>query len=309
MFKGVDDIANKSISESVNENVMNFIDWGFINAGGYFNNTLPSSGIYGGERARLSLCQNKNYETGQVWQTYHPKLLWESGLNVGSPIPISGVYVNDSFVPLNSGYSIDYNNGYVIFDEAKPKNTVVKMEYSHRWVSVLPSNDIPFFKRLVEDGYRIDTNGFSLGSGSFIPQAENRAFPPIAAVSTYHRNNKPYELGTGQSYNNCDVKINVIAERESDCERIGSILVQQYNKTFFTYNPDQVLSSGAYPLNYNGTLSNSPKTFPQITDVNDNGGYRWKRCYIKDAIGEPTTAYSQEVYVKTITWKTEIINR
>src|SRR5690606_15663885 len=136
-LKGVTNISDKSTSEILEDNLIEFLKWGFIDAGGFFNVVRNTSGVYHGEYDNLRCVSDPNYTDGQVWTAFRRDWIWESGTSVGEPIQISGVYIDGVFHPTgDSGYEhhYDYPNGRVIFDTAISPTAVVELEYSYRWV-------------------------------------------------------------------------------------------------------------------------------------------------------------------------------
>lgn len=305
MFKHQPNMSHKSSSEAIQENAMAFVDWSILNTGAYFNNTFDEPGPFETDRTKLSVYRQPGVTVGSVWQTVHPKIIWESNLAYGQPISISGLYVNDTFMPVGSGYEIDYAHGRIYFDFPVNQSSDVRMEFSNKWVSVTPVEEIPFFRNLVTNSYSLD--GFTLSEKDFMPPAENRAFPPLVCFDTIHRHNRPYELGTGRVEKHFDIKMHIIAENKTNCERIGSILVDQENKTIKMYDPNLVSASGAYPLDYRGYLNQNPKTFNELVEYSQNGGYFRNTYRIYDTLGGNSTQYSSNVFMKTITWKTSLI--
>jgi len=47
-LKGVTNIADSMISTQISDNVIEFFNWGLLEAGGYFNVNMPATGLYGG---------------------------------------------------------------------------------------------------------------------------------------------------------------------------------------------------------------------------------------------------------------------
>ena len=297
------DITKKTPEEILDDNIQNMLDWEFLNANAYLNISIPTSGAYGGSRHKLSLVKDNNYTDGQVWQTYTKNLVWESGVGATN---ISGVYVNDVFSSLNNGYYIDYPNGRVIFDNPIATNSTVKMEYSHKLISVERVNVIPFFKRLQEDNYRVDNNLFHEGSGTFLPHANNRANLPVVAFESFSRSTSPYALGGYQRKLNVDVKLHIIGQNEAYCKRLGNILTDN-QKVFYLYNSNEVEASGAYPLNYLGNINRHDARYTDLIKLNQDGGYRWAKCEIEKTSGEPVVTINENVFMRTITWNTSIV--
>ena len=132
-LKGVSNTNRPNVIENIRDNIITFLDWGLINAGGYFNVSAPSSGHYGGDAHVLRPVRDPRFTDGQVWEAYRSNFVWESGMGVGTPVSISGVFVDDAFSPRNSGHYIDYVNGRVVFDTAQTVSSTVKLYYSYKY--------------------------------------------------------------------------------------------------------------------------------------------------------------------------------
>ena len=71
------------LSNILIDNFITFYDWGFLDAGQFYNISVPQSGIYGGDRHKLRLVDSPNYTAGQVWEGYRQNWVWESGIEIG----------------------------------------------------------------------------------------------------------------------------------------------------------------------------------------------------------------------------------
>ena len=135
-LKGFSSMADVDYQNIIQQNLINFFDWGFLDKGAFTNVRLSVADIRGSDRSKLYLVKDPNYTDGTVWSTFRENLVWESGLSCATqPIAISGVYINGAFkTPTTSGYQhyVDYVNGRVIFTNPLPLNSIVKMEYSFK---------------------------------------------------------------------------------------------------------------------------------------------------------------------------------
>lgn len=131
----------------------------------------------GGLDSRLRLVDDPRYTNGQVWATFHPNLVWESG-------SISGVYVgNTLYPPTTTGtyaHHVDYPNGVVRFDMAIPTGSVVDLPYSYKYVTVTQADGLPWFEEL-QSRTRSDGD-FAVGSGQYEILPENRLALPIIGI-------------------------------------------------------------------------------------------------------------------------------
>ena len=74
-------VGDSTISLLTQDNIIEFFDWGILNAGGFFNIEIPTSGLYAGEKHKLRLVDDPRYTKGQVWEGFRSNWVWQSGLS------------------------------------------------------------------------------------------------------------------------------------------------------------------------------------------------------------------------------------
>ena len=93
-LKFIDSVGKTTLSQQLQDNLVEFFSWGLIDKGGFFNVNIPAVGLYGGNKHQLRLVDDPNYTAGQVWEGYRNNWVWESGLSTSTqPIAVSGVFV------------------------------------------------------------------------------------------------------------------------------------------------------------------------------------------------------------------------
>ena len=166
-------VGDSTISLLTQDNIIEFFDWGILNAGGFFNIEIPTSGLYAGEKHKLRLVDDPRYTKGQVWEGFRSNWVWQSGLstieqpntiikikpdastypNLSNYPGVSGIFLDDGnfdgFLPASGvggyKYHIDYPNGRVVFDSAISTGATDTAEFSHKWVDVVRANQ-DFFR-------------------------------------------------------------------------------------------------------------------------------------------------------------------
>lgn len=269
-LKGFNNIGDASISELLETNLASFLSWGFIDKGAFFNVTIPSSGLYGGNKHILRCVKDPNYTLGQVWEGYRSNWVWESGVSAATqPIQVSGVYVNNAFKPLSTvgtyKHHVNYPQGRIVFDTAIPTNSVVSAEYTYRWIDVFPANNFTWFKEIQPESLRIDDTSFNLpASGGWVEIAGNRVQLPAIAIEVPALGYaEPYALGGGHwIYRKCIM--HVFTEEKFSNTKIADILGNQVDATIYLYDLDTVGRNSIFPLNENGSLASGAMTYPQI---------------------------------------------
>ncbi len=273
-FKGVSNIGETSITEVIEDNLVSYIDWGFLELGAFYNIRIASSGTFGGDRSRLRGVADPRYTNGQVWEGYRQDWIWQSGLSQApeQPIQISGVYVGSTFYPRGSGYHINYKYGQVIFDNPIATTSIVKLEYPHKWVSVVGAAEVPWFRNEQNRSYRVDDPRFLANSGVWNELAETRLQLPLVAVEVVDATRDGYQLGGGQ-WSRSQVILHILSEDPQIAKRIASILADQNESTIYVFDPDRLISQNSYPLDYRGEKSATPWGYPQLIAPTGDGGF------------------------------------
>lgn len=304
---GFEKAQQPSISNILLDNFVNFYDWGFLDKGGYYNNNIPSSGMYGGEKTKLRPVKDPNYTNGQVWQSHRPNWVWETGVSIGTPVRISGIYVTGVLYAtgnITKPYFIDYANGRVVFNSPLSLSSNVQIEHSNKWLNVIPTQGIPWFREIQQGSQRVDGQFEYFGSGNWAQLGQTRVpLPTVAIEVTPVTNLKPFQLGGGQWVHN-EVIFHVIAENEWECNSILDKITYQNDRTIHLYNTDTAIRSGVAPLDYRGDLNS--KALPSGLYPNLVDNFKYLDCYIMDSrISGKVTQLSPDLYVGTARCLTE----
>lgn len=308
-FKGYTTIGETSITEAIEDNMVEYINWGFLQLGAFYNITASDAG----DRHKLvAVVDHPHYNDGQVWQSYRKNWVWESGTNTSEqPIAISGIFVDGVFQAKGSGYHINYQNGQVVFDTAISTSSEVHLEYSHKWVDVVNADDIPWFRK---GQTRSFTRGpeFIAHSGERSDLVENIVQFPVVAVEVVGKDYEGYQLG-GHQWARPDVILHVIAEHPRTAKRLASVLAEQSESDIYVYDPDLLASNGTFPLDYRGELVDGALCYPDLIRASGDGGFRYTskvqngKLRIFNSTEGDTTQLHQNVYHSTVRWSTEVI--
>lgn len=284
-LKAVTEIGRALLSHNIVSNMVSFFDWGLLNVGGFTNVRLASSGAYGGDQSRLRLSDDPSYTKGQVWEGFRGNWVWESGLEYGyQPIRISGIYINNAYYPTTTtgtyAYVINYPLGRVVFDSAINTASVVKCEFSYKYVNVTTA-DVPWFREIMFNSLRVDDPQFhQYGSGQWAVPAQMRVqLPAIVVEHGPSRKHTPHALGGG-TRTQTDVLFHVFAETSYDRDQIVDIIDHQYEHTIDTYDYAIVLDNNKFPLDHNGNIVPSALMYPVL--VNPDGPYKGQKIVFKD---------------------------
>ena len=290
VFNSVDKLAQNTLINELEENMKAFLDWGFLNIGGYVNVNIPTSGLYGGTFHELKTTDTPGYKVGQVWQSAKKDWVWESGFywNDGvfdnnTPNSISGVVVNGTHVAgptgvANTGYYINYPLGQVVFDKPISKSSKVQLDYAYRWCQVYKSSTNPYWKELQELTYQPSPQINQTNKGEYNLSANHRVQMPCIIIEPIARSySEPWQLGD-LSYNiGQDILLHVFAENAADKNRITDIIRLQKEMNIELYDINKVVKSGVSPIDYRG--SKNPNGLMYFDLVKN---YRWNKTYLKN---------------------------
>ena len=269
-LKGVLQVGDNTLTSMLQDNLVEFFNWGLIDKGGFFNVEIPTSGQYGGDQHRLRLVDDPNYTKGQVWEAFRGNWVWESGVNQSTtPINISGVHVNGTFHSRTTtgtyAHHVNYPWGRIVFDSAIDTSSTVTMEYSYKWVNVTYANSVPWFRELQYRSQRIDSAHFLQdASGDWSQLAGTRFQLPASAVEMVpSRRSKPYQLGGGQWVYQ-DAIFHVYAEEEYTRDKLVDIISFQDDKTLYLFDTNRMTADNRFPLDYRGAKASGALTYPEL---------------------------------------------
>jgi hypothetical protein len=284
-LKGFEDVTKLNLTNHIQDNMVEFLDWALLHKGNYFNVDLGELSPAGDDYSRLRLSSDPNHTTGQVWEGFRGNWVWQSGVNY-SPAPIvgtedanpgiSGVYVDSTFYPSNTvgtyAHHVDYFNGQVIFDTAIPTGSKVQAEYSYKWINIVYANSIPWLREVQYRSYDINSNFLQQGKGESDTPPETRLqLPAIAVEIVPKRSLKGYQLGGGQ-WVYTDVLFHCLAENDLTRNELVDMISLQGDKKMPAFDSNLVAESGDFPIDYKGTPVSGALTFPQLV-VKHEGTY------------------------------------
>lgn len=284
-LKGFVRLGDSTLTNDIQENLVSYLDYNLLQMGNFVDVPVPSTGLYGGVDSRLRLVDDPRYTSGQVWATFRPNLVWESGVGaLTSTNPaypgVSGVRVNSTLYPPSTtgtyAYHVDHINGAVRFDTAIAASSVVEMAYSYKYVSVTRSDGLGWFKQLQERSER--SNGdFASQSGIYELLPENRQALPVIGVELAGRRLAPYQLGGGQLVET-DFYCHCVAEDSYTRDSLVDALTYQSKASMKMYDLNDIADADDFPLDYRGVPNSGAKTYPDLCST-----YSGRTMYIKDA--------------------------
>lgn len=281
-FQNVSDLNSYYLETQLEDNLKSFLDWGFLNIGGFVNVYRPTNNISNNVGFHvLKPQQDPSEAPGKVWETVKKQWVATSGVNYKNiqPIAISGIYVNNNFIPGPSGngqysYSLNYNLGRITFDNPLPLNASVEMNYSYKAIQTYKGTDTTSnWKELQRYTYLTSEDNKSLTSN-------HRVQMPAIVVDIIPGNSyKPYELGTKVFLASQDILLHVFTENAIDKQNIVDIIKLQKDKTIYLYDLKKVVKDQVYEINSNGSLNNNGKNYPALLG---DSAYFWRYASVED---------------------------
>lgn len=282
-FNGVTSINQDLLLNIVEANIKTFLDWGFLNIGAWFDAELNQDTIYSNvnQQSRLLPVADEQFVDGQIWQGIRKDWVFESGAHPSGqqPILISGLTVDGVFHPYPSGdFSINYPDGYVIFDNPIAIGSDVEMEYSYRNIQVYRASDAEWFSQLQYDTFNNSNPDIQrMEDGNWSIAGNHRIQLPAIIIDPISRSNSlPYEIGSYGLVVSQDIGMYVLAETKNERNKIIDILRLQQGITIQMYDTNLVSQNQAYPLNEYLDLNPSGLMYPALTQT-----FPHYKCYFR----------------------------
>lgn len=312
-FKGVTDWLEDSYSDNLRYGLLDWLNWSFLNIGAFQNvSASQASGLYGGHPSILRPVKDPNYSDGQIWEGIRSDWVWETGLNYNiTPRQCSGVYVNDTFYDTDSTtgnyeHYVDFPRGRIVFTSAISTSSTVKSDFAFRTVTCDVAEK-PYIQELLYGSLNIERSDFYIAaSGSHNQLAQARRQMPTVGLSLINRRAyRPYQLGGGQ-YADQDVLFYILAENQSERDKIVNILSNQSDKTIWLPDRKQIKEDGNYPYDIDvyGKPISSPIQYPQLTD---NVDYQWCKIKLHHVSSQHLQSFPNWLYRGTVQMTCEAI--
>jgi len=316
-LKGVNNIDDTQLNNELQDNVIEFLDWGLLNVGNYYNVTLGELSPNGRDYSKLRMVDdNPNFAVGQAWEGFRGNWVWQSGVT-HSPAPlvgtnpakpgISGVYVDDTFYPSDTAgpyaHSVDHFNGRVIFDTPIDSGSVVQAEYSYKRINVTYADTLPWVRTVQSRTSDVPTGFDETGKGEYnLPPEMRLQLPAIAVEIVPRRRYLGYQLGGGQ-FVYTDVLFHCVGEDTMIVNQMVDIVANQNDKTIFMFDSNTMAASGAFPLDYRGIPVSGAMSYPEIID-----NYANRRVRFTNSRGSEATMINTNFHAGIVRITTEVIN-
>jgi hypothetical protein len=307
-FQSVKNISDKLLLSSIEDNMKSFLDWGFLNIGGFVNVNIPVSGMQGGGFHTLKPAQDPAVDNNTVWESVRKDWIAETGIaySDSSPINISGIYINNNFAPGPTGnsaypYRINYPLGQVVFHNPQHKNSQIFVNYSYRYIQIYKSTESIWWKELQQLSY--DPN-FTNNNKLNLITANHRVQMPCIIVELIGRTVQiPYELGNVKNVIGQDILLHIFTENPTQRNNIIDILLLQKDRQTYLYDINKITENNTNLLDHLGQKNPNGLNYGQILT---SPLYQRNAFYIEDATVSELNTISSSVYNGVIRWSLKI---
>lgn len=307
LFNNIDSI-NESVSISILEdNIKMFLDYALLQIGSFVNVSIPTQDINDTNGFHILRHVNDPSLQNRVWETQRKDLIYESEIqyNNTSPIDISGIYINDVFVPLSDtgpySYKLNYPLGRVIFNKPIDTSFQIKMAYSYRYIQTLKSSGTPWITELQK--YSFDSSKFSFFGDHFVTGNHRIQLPCIIIDLAPRTVLLPYELGSIKNYIIQDVLFHVLAENKNKSINICDMLLAQKDNTFNLYDILNLVKSSVTDLDQVGQKNSHRIPYFQLDNHKE---YIKNRCIIKNSTITGLNSINNDLHSSLVRWSVEI---
>lgn len=293
-LKGFDDVYSTTLNNELQDNLIEFLDWGLLQKGNYQNVTLGEMSIDGNDMSKLRMSSNEHFIAGKAWEAFRQNWVWQSGITyTPSPIVgnnntkpgISGVYVDNNFYSSNTtgpyAHTVDYFNGRIIFNNPIPTGSLVQAEYSYKYINVVYATAIPWLREIQYRTLDFPASFTLQDKGDFeLPPEMRVQLPAIAIEIVPKRTMRGYQLGGGQ-FVETDVLFHCIAEDEFTRNKLVDIISLQNDKTIYMFDSNKIAQSGTFPLDYMGVPVSGALRYPELVNNYTKGSLRLKNSSVQ----------------------------
>lgn len=281
-FKGVDNIGQDLLLNILESNFKMYLDWAFLNIGGWFDVDIGNNTMYGiNQHSKLLPVSDPAYSDGQVWQGIRKDWVWETGIdyNSSSPYPIDQIIVDSTLLSKDNTFSVNYPLGRIIFNSPISLGSDVQLNYSYRFVQTHRSSDSPWFNIIQyssfntsnDDIQRTEDGEWSIGGNHRIQ------LPAIVIEPVARSRSRPYEIGNSLLWLEQDIAFYILSETKNDRNKLLDILRLQQDLTLQLFDTNLLSYNDNYPLDYHGDIKENALMYPDIISL-----YPWKKCLIKN---------------------------
>lgn len=308
LFKNTTNITNKNVIFYLEDSLKMFLDYAFLQIGGFINVNRPTTFIRNNDGlSRLNRTNDPMFQN-RAWESVKKDWVYETEIEFDhiSPNAISGIYINNNFVPGPTGispntYKINYPEGKIVFDKMLPDSTSIELDYSYRYVQVYKSEDCGWFRELQSSN--LTRKDFEYKGDNFLTANHRVQMPCIISEMTPRTILIPYELGNITNIVNQDILLYVLSENASKRKEIVETLLMQKDNTFNILDTNKISKDNANDLFYDGQKNPNRSNYGQFSE---NSDYIKNRAIVKNTTITEFNTITDSLYLGIVRWTIEI---
>lgn len=250
-LEGLQFFADHTLEDIILKNVKEFISYGLLEVGAFYNIPIGQQNHLGHDISRLTpITGVPHIVPNTIYQGAKNDWVWEQNIAFkysggSSPLLPSGIVVNSTFYPTgtpvgSNSYYIDYNRGRVVFTSPLAQSGVVQAAHSERIVQIYEL-DGPEYRQIDDSWHNYQA---SSGTDTFLYQA----YLPAIFVGVDNYKSVPRELGGRSKITFAKLHFDVIGNSNTEIRRITDMLYFMEAKGMRMFNPQ----TAGKPLNYRG---------------------------------------------------------
>lgn len=290
-LKSFPSVERALTTETLQENVIAFFNWGLLEAGGFTNVNVSSPGTDDPNAdEQLYPLHQKGVADGTIWQAINTDWVYETGLEAAvQPVQPSGVYVDGTLYASNvSGayaHHVNYPAGQVIFHSPIATDSVVQASYAWRWISFYDC-EVQWFRQVVFDSLLLTTPAVDSNGDAVIKLLDSmQVQPPLVIIEPVMSSRlSGYELGSGVNWVDRDFLFHIITETSAEKNKIADIIINQKEKTFLLYDVNARRAAGQFALDWRGERIPSAQMYPGLVT-----SYPAQSAYFFNTVGQDIT--------------------
>lgn len=306
LFHNISDISSSPSISTLEENIKLFLDYALLEIGGFININRPSSGAQT-QGLHILNYVNDPAMLGRVWESNKKDWVYETEVayNGVSPNSPSGIYINDTFVPVTDtgpySYKINYPLGRVVFNSPMSTSLKVEASYSYRYIQTYIPDNAPWFKEIQKQSF--DKSQFQFFGDSFITANHRVQLPCIIIELAPRTILAPYELGNVKNYITQDVLFHILTENTNKSKNIADLLLMQKDNTFNLLNLRKIAIDNLSDVDYIGQKNPNRQAYRLLSE---NINYITNKCIIKNSTINGFSSLTSNLYSTLARWTIEI---
>lgn len=305
-FNHINSIGQRDIISSLEDNIKSFLDYSFLEIGGFVNITSPAT--ISSQPAPYKLhpvSGDPSVTFPKTWATQRKDWIFEDGVshNGDSPIAISGININGTFLPApsgsgNYGYYMDYPNGRITFNNNVSVLSQISMNYSYRLIQVYKASGYGLWREIVNHNYNLN----NLNNNSLY--VHNSIQLPAIFIETIARSaSTPHELGTTKNILQQDVLLHIFSHNIVYRNNLIDILIRQKDNSFLSYDINKLAKNNKQFMNFRGEPNPNRLNYASLSLYRD---LILNTCYIKNSTNTEMQSFSDKLHHAIVRWTIEI---